>query len=417
MFWPKLTTAKIEERVTAALDQNMGYRNNPILGIPATYLDPEIFYADAPFLEHAPFLSTLIANPNHIGCHTLNHTEKLFQGTQQLEKELVSICAEEIFEGEKNKQDGYVASGGTEGNIEALWIYRNFFQYTFQAKPNEIGVIYSQDSHYSVAKGINLLGIGSVKIPVDPVTRQLLLPELISAISQAVDNGIKYYVVVMNMSTTMFGSVDDIEAITPVLDQTGIIYKIHVDGAFGGFIYPFSNPGNSFSFKNPRITSFSIDAHKLLQTPYGTGIFLIRKGFMQYVRTNEAQYVPGTDHTLCGSRSGANAVAVWMVLHNYGSQGWNTKIRSLVDLTTDICVRLDKRGITYYRNPYMNIIAIRSSDISADVAEKFHLVADTYEGTPQWWKIVVMPHITRGAIDAFMQALENSTVKNHSALS
>ena len=81
----------------------------------------------------------------------------------------------------------------------------------------------------------------------------------------------------MNLSTTMFGSVDDIDEITMFLNKKNIVYKLHVDAAFGGFIYPFSNPKSSYTFKNPNITSFTIDAHKMLQTPYGTGIFLIRK--------------------------------------------------------------------------------------------------------------------------------------------
>ena len=109
-----------------------------------------MFYEDAPFLENAPFLSTLIANPNHIGCHTIGETEKIFKGTQELEKELIKLCAEEIFCGEQDAQDGYVASGGTEANIQALWIYRNYFLSHHKAQINEIGVIYSEDSHYFI---------------------------------------------------------------------------------------------------------------------------------------------------------------------------------------------------------------------------------------------------------------------------
>lgn len=406
MFWPKLTSGEIKKRVMDALKKNVDYRKTPILGIPATYLDAEVFYDDAPFLENAPFLSTLIANPNHIGCHTLGGSEKIFKGTQELERELVNLCAEQIFEGEQGMQDGYIASGGTEANIEALWIYRNYFRNRYQAETREIAVIYSEDSHYSLSKGVNLLNISSVVIRVDEDNRQLLLTDLEEKLERALAEGIRYFIVNMNLSTTMFGSVDDIDKVTEMLNRKNIMYKLHVDAAFGGFIYPFSNPGSSYTFKNPDITSFTIDAHKMLQTPYGTGIFLIRKEYMQHVRTAEAQYVPGTDHTLCGSRSGANAVAVWMVLHNHGSQGWKTKMQALVDRTTDVCSQLDALNIRYYRNPYINIIAIRAEDIPVQLAEKYFLVADSYERKPQWWKIVMMPHITRGTIDLFMNDLQ-----------
>lgn len=40
----------------------------------------------------------LIANPNHIGCHTLDgEKEALFKGSQEIEKDLIRICAEEIL--------------------------------------------------------------------------------------------------------------------------------------------------------------------------------------------------------------------------------------------------------------------------------------------------------------------------------
>jgi len=274
MYWPKLTSDRIKVRVMEALNTNVNYRKTPILGIPATYLDSEVFYEDAPFLENAPFLSTLIANPNHIGCHTLNGTEKIFKGTQTLERELIKLCAEQIFQGETDVQDGYIASGGTEANIEALWIYRNYFIQEYHAQVNEVGVIYSEDSHYSLSKGINILNINPIIINVDKSNRELDLSDMEEKIKKAREKGIKYFIVNMNMSTTMFGSVDDIDKVTVLLGKHRLNYKLHVDAAFGGFIYPFTNSASSYSFKNPNITSFTIDAHKMLQTPYGTGILL-----------------------------------------------------------------------------------------------------------------------------------------------
>lgn len=406
MYWPKLSSEKIKSKVMEALNKNINYRTTPILGIPGTYLDSDVFYDDAPFLENAPFLSTLIANPNHIGCHTFGDTEHIFQGTQGLEKELIKICSEEIFEGKADEQDGYVASGGTEANIEAMWIYRNYFISQNKAKINEIAAVYSQDSHYSLAKGANLLNISSLVIKVDQNNRELNLSDLEEKINAALVNGIKYFIVNMNLSTTMFGSVDDIDAVTTLLHEKKIIFKLHVDGAFGGFVYPFTNQNNSYTFKNSDINSITIDAHKMLQTPYGTGIFLIRKDYMQYVCTKEAQYVPGKDHTLCGSRSGANAIAVWMVLHNHGSEGWKTKMNALLDRTTELCDKLDALGVQYFRNPSVNIIAIKAKYISAELANKYLLVSDTHDDEPQWWKIVMMSHITRDTIDVFINDLK-----------
>ena len=135
----------------------------------------------------------------------------------------------------------------------------------------------------------------------------------------AVQKGKKYFIVISNMATTMFGSVDDPDTYTDLLEELDLPYKLHIDGAYGGFVYPFSNKKSTINFANPKICSITIDAHKMLQAPYGTGVYLCRKGLIENVLTKEAEYVEGMDLTLCGSRSGANAVAVFMILFTYGA--------------------------------------------------------------------------------------------------
>ena len=90
----------------------------------------------------------------------------------------------------------------------------------------------------------------------------------------------------------MFGSVDD-PGVLEELDTAGLEYRIHVDAAYGGLIYPLTTSEHCLSFRDPRVHSMTMDAHKILQAPYGTGIFLARKGLMDLVRTSQATYVPG----------------------------------------------------------------------------------------------------------------------------
>lgn len=405
MYWPKLNSQKIKQAVFDALSKNFNYRSETILGVPGTYLDTEIFYDDAPFLKDSPFLSTLIANPNHIGCHTLgDEHENMFSGTQEIEKNLIKICAEEIFKAEHGQYDGYVASGGTEANIEAIWIYRNYFVEKEDADLSEICIISSEDTHYSIHKASNLLNISNVVVPVNEY-HQISIPELERNVSKAIHDGKKYFIVVLNMSTTMFGSVDDINSVTNYFNLLHLNYKLHIDAAYGGFIYPFTNNESNFNFKNPDVSSVSIDGHKMLQAPYGTGVLLIRKNYMPYVCNDNATYVNGKDYTLVGSRSGANAICMWMILHAHGSEGWTKKMRELVDKTSDFCAALSEMEVEYYRNPYLNIVAIKSKYVSAELAKKFVLVPDTHEGQPQWYKVVVMPHVHHNALSQFINEL------------
>lgn len=406
MFWKKRSFEDIKSEIFEAIGNNLNYKNNSILGIPGSYLDQESFYDDAPFLKDAPFISTMIANPNHIGCHTLDgDSEVFFKGTQVLERKLIRLMAEEMLNANANSVDGYVAPGGTEANIQAMWCYRNYFRKEFQAKRDEICLIYSEDSHYSMPKGANVLDIESAIVPVHFENRAWDLEAFQEILDEKKASGYKYFIVVCNCATTMFGSVDDIDAIAEQLKQSGVQFKIHGDAAYGGYIYPFTNPESRFQFQNENLTSITIDGHKMLQAPYGTGVFMIRKGFIEYCKTEEANYVQGKDYTLCGSRSGANAISMWMIMNVHGSLGWQSNMETLVLRTDDICKRLDERNISYFRNPHINIVTIKAEYLTKEIAQKHFLVGDNHEN-PKWYKIVVMPHVKRGLIDQFFLDLD-----------
>lgn len=323
----------------------------------------------------------------------MGHSEPFFQGTQEIEKELIEICAVDILKGKVGEQDGYVASGGTEANIQAIWIYRNLFMKDYSAERSSICIVCSEDSHYSMDKAANLLSIDLVKVPVDKSTRQVSEKDVREVIARSQGQGKKHFIVVCNMMTTMFGSVDNIESYTKVLLELSCSFRLHVDGAYGGFFYPFTEEESKLTFQNQYVTSVTLDAHKMAQAPYGTGIFLIRKGYIQNVNTSEASYVEGEDYTLIGSRSGANAIAVWMILVKNGPFGWQEKVFILQKRTEWFCNELHQLNIKYYRHDRSNIVTIRSSHVDISTASKFGLVPDNHS-VPHWYKIVIMDHVT-----------------------
>ncbi len=392
-YWKKKSQEEIKSIVFNALDQNINYASQNALGIPASYLDEKVFSQDNSFLENAPFLSTLIQNPNHIGCHTLGKSEPFFQGTHNIERELIDICAIDILKGSANEQDGYVASGGTEANIQAIWIYRNFFIQELSAQREEVCILCSEDSHYSMDKAGNLLVLDVMKVKVDDSTREISEEEVSNTIQAARAKGKKYFIVIANMMTTMFGSVDNVDAYTNALEAASCSYKLHIDGAYGGFYYPFSDENSKLTFENPKITSFTLDAHKMAQAPYGTGVFIIRKNYIHFANTKEASYVEGEDLTLIGSRSGANAIAAWMILVKNGPYGWQEKIFILQKRTEWMCKQLKALNFEFYRHPHSNILTIRSQFVRPEVAKEFGLVPDNHSN-PKWFKIVIMEHVT-----------------------
>ena len=405
-YWKKLSHEERKNRIEQALQNNINFSTDISLGYPASKLDGQVFYDDAPFLKDAPTLQTFVANPNNIGCHTFGDSESAFGGTQEIEREVLNVIAVDIFKAKPNEFDGYIAPGGTEANIQAFWIYRNYFMNKFNAKLDEIVLVASEDTHYSIPKGANLLQIDRINVPVDFKTRAIDKHQLEELLLIAKANGKKYFIVVSNMGTTMFGSVDNPDIYISVLEKHNMNYKLHIDGAYGGFVYPFSNENSVINFSNSKISSITIDAHKMLQAPYGTGIFICRKNLIENVLTQEAKYVEGMDLTLCGSRSGANAVAVWMILFTYGPFGWFEKTSVLQMRTQFLCNELDKLNIQYFREPFMNIVTIQEEYVPKMLAQKFHLVPQEHHDDNKWYKIVVMNHVEVEHLTIFIDELK-----------
>ncbi len=412
MYWAAKSFENINTIVTEALNMNSSYHKHKIMGIPATYLDPKIFPPNADFLYNSPYIRCFIENPNHIGLHTYNSSLPTFKGTQKIELDLLRICAEEIFQGETNSYDGYIAPGGTECNIQALWIFREYFIKKSNSKIDEIAVLFSEDSHYSIHKACNILRLNFQQIKVNFNNRHLDLEYLEKIINKLKHKGVKYFIFVLNLGTTMFGSIDPISKINAIIKSHNLNHRVHIDAAFGGFIYPFISPNNEFSFNNTLIDSISLDGHKMLEAPYGTGIFLIRKNLINNVLTKEASYIQGLDHTLCGSRSGANAIATWMILNIYGSGGIIRRMKEFIKKTDKICDTLNKLNIDYVRNKNMNIISILDGEIPKNICTKYTLVPDTHIKKPTWWKIVVMEHVNWNLVNKFINDLKVSLTTN-----
>jgi glutamate decarboxylase len=72
--------------------------------------------------------------------------------------------------------------------------------------------------------------------------------------------------VVAVMGSTMDGSYEPVEQISAELDKlaatSGHDVPIHVDGASGGFVAPFLQPGTRWDFRVPRVASINASGHK-----------------------------------------------------------------------------------------------------------------------------------------------------------
>ncbi len=132
---------------------------------------------------------------------------------------------------------------------------------------------------------------------------------------------------------------------------------------------------------------------------------MCRKNLIHNTLTKEATYIENLDVTLSGSRSGSNAVAIWMVLASYGPYGWMEKINKLRNRTKWLCKQLNDMGIKYYKEDSMNIVTIEEQYVNKEIAEKYFLVPEVHNATNKWYKIVVMEHVELDILNSLVYDL------------
>jgi aromatic-L-amino-acid decarboxylase len=169
---------------------------------------------------------------------------------------------------------GIFTSGGSLANFSAVVTAReaklpeNFLSGTAYA---------STETHLSVTKALRLAGFPAHHLRLLPVdSRRRLVP---SALAQAIADdrrqGHRPFFVVANVGSTNTGAIDPIEDILAIAAEHDL--WVHADAAYGGFFR--LPPGGERRMPGlERCDSITLDPHKGLFLPYGTGCLLVRDG-------------------------------------------------------------------------------------------------------------------------------------------
>ncbi|MDO8557549.1 MAG: pyridoxal-dependent decarboxylase [Candidatus Jorgensenbacteria bacterium] len=295
-----------------------------------------------------------------------------------------------------------------------------------------IVVLHSFLFHYSSEKAFGQL-LGDADEPTDErrgVVKRLptneqgeLTPEILEkCILQYSQKGYRRFAVFLTAGTINFGSIDQIGAINTVLErlqrELGITVTIHVDAAFGGFVIPFVEPNCHFAFQNSLVNSISLDAHKTGGIPYSAGIFLCRKGLLEYTKT-AAPYIFGhEDYTVPGSRSGAIAAACWATFQHYGYEGYASMAAQCMNVRNYLTERFQKiPGVITYPSR-VNILTVRFQHLlDENLRIRYCIVPCTFpiplsrkerDGNSAFrghmakaYRFALMPHVTTEHIDKF----------------
>ena len=172
------------------------------------------------------FMDVVIENMpkqlNSIGTHTRSqNSEDGFDEIHQAEREYIYWVGQKLFSTSKNIKediDGYLCSGGTEANIMGLWILRNMlFNQGFDI--NNIHVVFSKLSHYSIVKASNLLYLKNTHSVNANHKFKIDFNELTKLCDTLLNNENNRIILVLNIGTTLAGTVDNVIKINKWINE------------------------------------------------------------------------------------------------------------------------------------------------------------------------------------------------------
>jgi len=319
---------------------------------------------------------------------------RLFPGTAEIERVCVAMIGDLLH---LPAAPGYVTTGGTESNIQALRAAVQRKGHVDRAKAN---IVVPDSAHYSFKKASQLLGVKLRRAPLDEGLRAD--PAGMAAL---VDEDTIALVAVAG--TTEFGQVDPVDEIGRIAEEKDVFF--HVDAAFGGFVIPFL-PGCQppFDFAVPGVSSIAIDPHKMgLSTIPSGGLLYRNAGLMQPLEIS-AQYLTSQVQTsLVGTRSGAAAAATYAVMRYLGRDGYRNVVARCMANTALLVDLLGDFGLEPVIDPVMNIAAFTAPDpqaIRRRLCDYNWYVSTTVR--PCALRMVVMPHVTEEVVRAFAADLK-----------
>ena len=283
---------------------------------------------------------------------------------------------------------GYVASGGTEANVQAVRAARN------RAAVDDPNVVAPESVHFSFRKAADVLDVDLRTAPVDADRRAD--PDAMADLIDA-----DTVLVVGVAGTTEYGRVDPIPALADLAADAGTL--LHVDAAWGGFALPFTD--HEWHFGHAAVDTLTIDPHKLGGAAVPAGGFLARDAATMDALAVETPYLESTSQaTLTGTRSGAgvaSAAAAFDALWPAGYRERYERARANADW---VAAALADRGFAAV-DPTLPLVAVDLPDPLFDaLTDRGWRLARTARGE---LRLVCMPHVTRDILAAFVRDVDD----------
>ncbi len=359
------------EALAASLREPTPESGQPFDGILATLFErvfPVSFNTASPgYLAYIPgggLFQTALAD--FISAATNRYTTVFVAGPGQAQIEATVVRWFADWIGYPDTAGGFLASGGSLANFSAIVTARQ------ERLPENFldGTLYvSEQVHHSITKSARLAGFPTRNVRAIPTDDRFCIrcDLLHEAITADRASGRRPFLVVGSAGTTNTGAIDDLEALAQIAAREDLWF--HVDGAYGGF-FVLTERGRTRMRGLASADSITLDPHKALFLPYGTGSLIVKdRRALQRAHSERADYMPAmqedADHIdLCEispelSR-GFRGLRVWLPLKLHGVGPFRDNLEEKLDLATWVTEAIrDLPNIEIVAEPQLSIVAFR----------------------------------------------------------
>ncbi len=214
---------------------------------------------------------------------------------------------------------GLLLSGGSAANLTAIVAARD----SRSPRSSDRACIYvGRHAHASVRKAARIAGLRPEHVRVCGSSDGLRLdPETVRvAVKQDRADGLVPVAIVGAAGTTNAGAVDPLDELATLSEELGLWF--HVDAAYGGF-FQLTDRGRSRLAGIERADSITLDPHKSLFLPFGTGALLVRdRTTLERTFDEEADYLRDHDDAGDQPRPGADPLPDFSALSSELTRPW-----------------------------------------------------------------------------------------------
>ncbi|MEO1338204.1 MAG: pyridoxal-dependent decarboxylase, partial [Myxococcota bacterium] len=194
--------------------------------------------------------------------------------------------------------------------------------------------------------------------------------------------GLRPFLICATAGSTMTGSIDPLDALADIAEAEDL--WLHVDAAYGGF-FMLTEYGRAAMQGISRAHSITLDPHKSLFIPYGTGALLVRNG--EHLRAAHRgqgdRYSPRQDdderidfceHSPELSRA-CRGLRVWLPLKVHGVNAFAESLQDKLNLAEWAAHHLSAQpNIDVPFAPSLTVVVFRhiETNLSADHLDEFN---------------------------------------------